>query len=175
MELSTTAGIAVIAAIARLRMRLVSTSRQSWAIRRALLAIVGTVGDSERHVVTVEEVELPVVARAFGAWALAEVVVVAADMSEVLAVGGDGEVVEEFGDLSGGLVGELGGHEEVREIRSRSSSGLTMQALLSAAAVRAQWALRLMRRSNPRTLWNSLRDVGGLEQGVRSLRDAGCE
>ena len=45
-----------------------------------------------------------------------EVLVVASDLSEELAVEGEGEgeVVQEFGDVSGGLVAELVGDEEVR-------------------------------------------------------------
>ena len=43
-------------------------------------ALVGAAGDSERHVVAVEEVELPVVARAFGMARFAEFVVVASDL-----------------------------------------------------------------------------------------------
>ena len=53
-------------------------------------------GDSELVVVGVEQVELSVVAEAFD---IAPLVVVAADLSEVLSVEGDGEVVEELGDV----------------------------------------------------------------------------
>ena len=48
-----------------------------------------------------------------GAFDIATLVVVAVDLSEVLSVEGDGEVVEELGDVSGGLVAEFVGHEEV--------------------------------------------------------------
>ena len=41
------------------------------------------------------------------AFDIAPLVVVAADLSEVLSVEGDGEVVEELGDVSGGLVAEF--------------------------------------------------------------------
>ena len=107
-------------------------------------ALVGAAGDSERHVVAVEEVELPVVARAFGMARFAEFVVVASDLSEVLAIEDDGEVVEALGDESGGLVAELVVHDEVRQVHSRNSatacsrcSAVTVRALPSAAAVRA--------------------------------------
>ena len=53
---------------------------------------------------------MSVLAEAFD---IAPLVVVAADLSEVLSVEGDGEVVEELGDVSGGLVAEFVGHEEV--------------------------------------------------------------
>ena len=69
-------------------------------------------GDSEHHVVD-EELELSVMARTF---ALAPFVVVAADLSEVLSVEGEGEVVEELGELSGGLVAEFVVHEEVSQV-----------------------------------------------------------
>ena len=72
-------------------------------------------GDSELDVVVVEQVELSVVAEAFD---IAPLVVVAADLSEVLSVEGDGEVVEKLGDVSGGLVAEFVRHEEVRQRRS---------------------------------------------------------
>ena len=74
-------------------------------------AIVGAAGDSEGHVVAFEEVELPVMARAFDIATFAEFVVVAADRSEVLTVECNGEVVGEIGDVSGGLVAELVGHD----------------------------------------------------------------
>ena len=57
--------------------------------------LVGAVGDSERHVVAVEQVGLPVMARALGVAMSAELVVVASDLSEVLSSEGDGEVVED--------------------------------------------------------------------------------
>ena len=53
--------------------------------------------DSELHVVVVEEFELSVMAGAFG---VATLVVVAADLCEVLSVEGEDEVVEELGELS---------------------------------------------------------------------------
>ena len=81
--------------------------------------LVGAAGDSERHVVAVEEVELPVVARAFGMARFAEFVVVASDLSEVLTIEDDGEVVEDLGDESGGLVAELVVHDEVTLAGSR--------------------------------------------------------
>ena len=63
-------------------------------------------GDSELCVVACEEVELCVVARAL---ALAKRLVVAADLVEVLALEGEGEVVEELAELDGGLVAEFVG------------------------------------------------------------------
>ena len=51
----------------------------------------GAAGGSERQVVGVEQLKLSVMARAF---AIAALVVVAADLSEVLSVEGEGEVVE---------------------------------------------------------------------------------
>ena len=71
-------------------------------------------GDSELDVFVVEEVELSVLAQAFD---IAPVVVVAADLGEVLSVEGDGEVVEEHADVTGGLVAEFVGHEEVGQVR----------------------------------------------------------
>ena len=53
------------------------------------------IGDSERHVVAAEEVELPVMARALGVAMSAELVVVTSDLSEVLSSEGDGEVVQD--------------------------------------------------------------------------------
>ena len=50
---------------------------------------------SERRVVVDKELELPVMARAL---VLATLVVVAADLSEVLSIEGEGEVVEELGE-----------------------------------------------------------------------------
>ena len=75
-------------------------------------------GDSERHVVVVEELELSVMADAF---ALATLVVVAADLGEVLCVEGEDEVVEESGDVSGRLVAEFIGHEEAMLNRAGNS------------------------------------------------------
>ena len=104
------------------------------------LAFAGAAGDSERRVVY-EELDLAVMA-----WALAVATldVVAGDLSEVLTVEGDGEVVEQFGELGGGLVGELVGHEEVGQVHRRSSatacsrcSAVTVRAPLTAAAMRA--------------------------------------
>jgi len=68
--------------------------------------------DSELEVVVVvvEEIELPVAARAF---VLAPLVVVAADLSEVLSIEGEDEVVEQFGEMSGGLVADFVVHDEV--------------------------------------------------------------
>ena len=63
-------------------------------------AFVGAAGDSERHVVAVEEVELPVMARALDIATFAERVVVAPDLSEVLCVEDDGEVVEDLGEAT---------------------------------------------------------------------------
>ena len=87
--------IAVIAMITALGVRVSLTTRLSLTNRRARLAIVGggwTI--LERHVVAFEEVELPVMAGTFDVGALVEVVVVAQDLTEVLAVEGVGEVVE---------------------------------------------------------------------------------
>ena len=103
--------------------------------------MAGAAGDSERHVVVDEELELPVMARAL---ALATFVVVAADLSEVLSVEGEGEVVEELGELGGGLVADFVVHDEVRQVHSRSSAtacsrctAVTVRAPVAAAAVRA--------------------------------------
>ena len=54
-------------------------------------------GDSELHVVVVKEFELSVLADAF---AIATLVVVAADLGEVMSVEDEDEVVEDFGELS---------------------------------------------------------------------------
>ena len=78
--------------------------------------MAGAAGDSERHVVVDEELELPVMARAL---ALATFVVVAADLSEVLSI--EGEDVDEFGEMSGGLVADFVVHDEVTQVHSRSS------------------------------------------------------
>ena len=56
---------------------------------------MGAAGDSERHVVAAEEVDLPVIARAIDIATFADLVAVASDLSEVLSVEGDGEVVED--------------------------------------------------------------------------------
>ena len=103
--------------------------------------MAGVAGDSERHVVGVEQLELPVMARAF---AITAFVVVAADLSAVLSVEDEGEVVEELGEMSGGLVADFVVHEEVRQVHRRTSatacsrcSAVTVRALLAAAAVRA--------------------------------------
>ena len=69
----------------------------------AVVVARGAGGESELCVVACEEVELCVVARAL---ALAKFLVVAADLVEVLALEGEGEVVEELAELSGGLVAE---------------------------------------------------------------------
>ena len=69
-------------------------------LARWWLALVGTAGDSERSVVVVEEFEPPVMARALG---IEPIVLVAADLSEVLVVEDDGEVVEDLGQVGGGL------------------------------------------------------------------------
>ena len=84
-----------------------------------------TAGDSERHVVVVKELELSVMA---GAFALALLVVVAADLVEVLSVEGEGEVVEELGELSGGLVAEFVGHKEVGQGAPATPLTLELQA-----------------------------------------------
>ena len=60
--------------------------------------------DSEFCVVACEEVEWSVVARAL---AIAKFLVVAAGLVEVLALEGEGEVVEELAELGGGLVAEF--------------------------------------------------------------------
>ena len=52
-------------------------------------------GKHAAHVIAAEEVELPVMARAIDIATLADLVVVASDLSEVLSVEGDGEVVED--------------------------------------------------------------------------------
>ena len=103
--------------------------------------MAGVAGDSERHVVVDEELELPVMARAL---ALAPFVVVAADLSEVLSVEDEGEVVEELGEMSGGLVADFMVNDEVRQVHRRNSatacsrcSAETVRAPLAAAAVRA--------------------------------------
>ena len=69
--------------------------------------------DSELEVVVVaravvEEIELPVRARAF---VHASLVVVAGDVGEVLVLERAGDAVEEFEGVGGGLVAELIGHE----------------------------------------------------------------
>ena len=106
-------------------------------------ALVVAVGDSERHVGVFEQVELSVMAGAFEVGAVAERVVVASDLGEVLAGEGVGEVVEELEGVGGRLVAErfaLG----VGKVHGRSSatvcsrcSALTVRAPLTAAAVRA--------------------------------------
>ena len=48
------------------------------------------------------------------ALAIAKRLVVAAGLVEVLALEGEGEVVEELAELCGGLVAELVVHDEVR-------------------------------------------------------------
>ena len=57
--------------------------------------LAGAAGDPGRHVVPVEDVELPVMARALDIATFAELVVVASDLIEVLSIEGDGEVVED--------------------------------------------------------------------------------
>ena len=79
----------------------------------------GCGGDSERHIVGAEEVERSVMARAFD---VATFVVVAAGLSEVLSVEGEGEVVEEFAEMSGGLVADFVVHDEARRVYSRHSA-----------------------------------------------------
>ena len=118
-----------------------ATARVGGGRARRAWALAGAAGDSERHVVVDEELELPVMARAL---ALATLDVVAGDLSEVLSVEGDGEVVEQLGELGGGLVAELVGHEEVGQVHRRSSatacsrcSVVTVRAPFAAAAVRA--------------------------------------
>ena len=73
---------------------------------RRAAAFVRAAGDSKRHDVVDEEFELPVMARALG---IAPFVVVAADLSEVLSVEDDGEVMEDLGQVGGGLVAEFRG------------------------------------------------------------------
>ena len=109
-ELDAHIGAAVSAVATVLGMRMSLATRLSLASGRASArrSWVG-VGDSEHHVLAFEEVELPIVAGVVGVGTLAEVVVVAAELSEVLGVEGDGEVVEELGDVSGGLVAALDG------------------------------------------------------------------
>ena len=46
----------------------------------------------------------------------------ASDLSEVLAIEGVGEIVEELGEVSGGLVAEFVGYEAARPAHSRISS-----------------------------------------------------
>ena len=98
--------------------------------------------DSELEVVVVvvEEIELPVRARAF---VHASLVVVAGDVGEVLVLERAGDAVEEFEGVGGGLVAELIGHE-VQHDHSRSSatacsmcSAVTVRAPCAAAAVSA--------------------------------------
>ena len=96
---------------------------------------MGAAGDSELCVVACEEVELSVVARALD---IAKRLVVAADLGEVLALEGEGEVVEQFGELGGGLVAELVVYDEVGEVHSRSSA--TACSRCSAETVRAPFA-----------------------------------
>ena len=57
--------------------------------------LAGAAGDSERHLVPADVVELPVMARALGVATSAELVVVPSNLSEVLSSEGDGEVVED--------------------------------------------------------------------------------
>ena len=78
------------------------------------------------------------------ALALATLVVVAADLSEVLSIEGEGEVVEELGEMGGGLVADFVAHEEVGEVHSRNSAtacsrctAVTVRAPFAAAAVSA--------------------------------------
>ena len=77
---------------------------------------VGAEDGSERPVGRFEEFELCFVAEGFVVELSFEILVVVLDLSEVLVVEGDGEVVEEFGDVSGGLVAEFIGHEEAGEV-----------------------------------------------------------
>ena len=53
------------------------------------------------------------------ALAIAKRLVVAAGLGEVLALEGEGEVVEQFAELGGGLVAELVVHDEVGEVHRR--------------------------------------------------------
>ena len=80
--------------------------RPSSASGRGRGVHAGAAEDSERCVVACEEVELSVVARALD---IAKFLVVAADLVEVLALEGEGEVVEELAELGGGLVAECVG------------------------------------------------------------------
>ena len=63
-------------------------------------------GDYERYVGVFDDVGLSVMERGFDVGAMAELVVVAPDLSEVLAGEGVGEVVEELEGVGGGLVAE---------------------------------------------------------------------
>ena len=74
------------------------------ARRRRTGAVGGSGRDSEFCVVACEEVELSAVARALD---IAKFLVVAAGLVEVLALEGEGEVVEELPELGGGLVAEF--------------------------------------------------------------------
>ena len=58
-------------------------------------------------------------ARALDIATFAELVVVASELSEVLTIEDDGEVVEDLAEVSGGLVAEFVGHDEVRQVHSR--------------------------------------------------------
>ena len=65
---------------------------------------MGAEDGSERPVGRFEEFELCVVALGFVAEVSFEILVVSLDLRPVLVVEGDGEVVEELGDVGGGLV-----------------------------------------------------------------------
>ena len=86
----------------RARGRRTSGGRRCW----------GLAEDSELDVVVVvvEGIELAVRARAF---VLAPLVVVAGDLREAASIEGEGEVVEQIGELRGGLVAECVWHDEV--------------------------------------------------------------
>ena len=78
------------------------------------------------------------------AFAVAAFVVGAADLSEGLTVEGEGEVVEELAQRSGGLVADVVVHNEARPVHSRNSAmacsrctAVTVRSPFAAAAVRA--------------------------------------
>ena len=90
----------------------------------------------------------------------------------VLAVEGVGEVEEEFGDASGGLVAEFVGYEQARQIHRRSSatacsrcSAVTVRAWLSAAAVRGVVGDTVDEPGQPARALEQGFDGGGFEQG----------
>ena len=126
-------------------------ARLGWAFGAAA-------GDSERPVVVGEELELGVMARAL---AVAPFVVVAADLSEVLSFEGEGEVVEELGELSGRLVAEFVGYGEVGQVHSRSSATACSRCSVADTYLRDDDELRgVVNGSQRRSTAYVLRCVG---------------
>ena len=119
-------------------------------------AIVVAVGDSERHVGVFEQVELSVMAGAFEVGAVAERVVVASDLGEVLAGEGVGEVVEEL-DSSSTV------SPEIRRLGSNKIKTLACILVLTSCAPRgavfASGCKCRPRSGDPPHLVSSLRPV----------------